>query len=411
MWTRRRPITHERKEERLDGARLRGPGPGARRRPTLNLSLRLGKADISPVRSGHQPDELTGVEGRAAFRERIEALAVRTAPDGPAASVLLVDIDHFQAVNHSHGQAVGDQVLRATAGRLSALCPPGDGPFRVGPDQFALLLDPGSPDEAISLARTAFLAVREPLPVDGRPLQVSASVAIVVVDGHQSADQVIRHADMTVFATKAAGGRQIYVHSPELDEWATARRRQLEALAVEVEQLRSENRMLAASTLVDPATGLPNDAAFAADHSLVFARRRRAGDPYAVLLIDLDWFFDFGQNSGTGTADRALAAVARVISDTIRPGDRAYRYSDDAFAVLLPGGNGPVAVAVAERLRLGIEALAIPHPANPSGVLTATAAAVEGGFRHAEVANVLDEAAGLVLSGKQSGRNRIVWPH
>lgn len=407
----RRPITHERKEERSDGARLRGPGPGVRRRPTLNLSLRLGKADPSPLRTGHHPDELTGVEGRAAFRERIEALVARSAPGAPGGSLLLVDIDHFQAVNHCHGQAAGDQVLRATAGRLSEVCPPGGGPFRVGPDQFALLLESGSADEAISLARTVFLALREPLPVDGRVLQVSASVAIVIVDGHQSADRMMRNADMTVFATKAAGGRQIYVHSPELDEWATARRRQLEALAAEVEQLRSENRVLAASTLIDTATGLPNDAAFAADHALVFARRRRAGDPYALLLIDLDWFFDFGRNSDADAGDRALATVAGLIGGTIRPGDRAYRYGDDAFAVLLPGGNGPEAVAVAERVRLGIQELAIPHPANPSGVLTATAAAVEGGFRHADVGDVLDEAAGLLLSGKQSGRNRIVWPH
>lgn len=377
----------------------------------MSLSLRFGKGGPAPFEGEHLPDELTGLDGRPAFWERTEALVSQTAPEGPTAAVLLVDLDRFQAVNHAYGQAAGNQLLRATAGRLAEVCRPGAGPYRVGADQFALLLDSAPATDAISLARSAFVAVQEPLPTGGRLIQVSASIAIVVIDGRHSADQVLRNADMTLFAAKAAGGRQIYVHSPELEDWAIARRQQMEALAAEVEQLRSENRMLASSTLVDPATGLPNEAAFAADHSQVYARRRRADDPYALVVIDLDWFFDFVQRGGLAAGAQALVAVAGVIDRTIRPGDRAYRYGDDSFAVLLPGGSGPEAVTVAERIRLAIQQMGVPHPANPCGVLTATAGAVEGGFRHAEPDAVLQEATAMVASGKEGGRNRVVWPH
>ena len=377
----------------------------------MNLSLRLGRPDPSPGRADHQPDELTGLEGRLSFREKIETVVARTVPGGPGASVLVLDIDQFQSVNHSYGQAAGDRLLRATAGRLSGICPPGGGPYRVGPDQFALVVEPGTANDAIPLAQKAFLAVKEPLPVEGHLLQPSASIAIAVIDGRQDADEVMRGVDMTVFATKAAGGHQIYVHSPELAEWATARRREQAALAAEVEHLRSKNRLLAASTLIDSMTGLPNGAAFAADHAQVFARRRRTGDPYALLLVDLDWYFDFGQRAGPDDADRTLRTVAALVNDTVRPGDRAYRYDDDAFAVLLPGSSGPEAVTVAEQIRQGIQNLDISHPANPWSVLTATAAAVEGGFRHGGVGDVLGEATALLMAGKESGRNRIVWPH
>lgn len=341
----------------------------------------------------------------------MEAVTHRPDPTASTAALIVVDIDRFQSVNHSYGQAAGDQLLRATAGRLEEVCPPGSGPYRIGADQFAVVLDPGSAPEAIEVARAAFLAVQEPLPAGGQLIQASASIAIVVVDGRHGPDQELRNADMTVFAAKAAGGRQIYVHSAELDEWAVARREQMEMLATEVEQLRSQNRMLAASTMLDPVTGLANEVAFAADHAQVYARRRRAGDPYTLVLVDLDWFFDFAQQAGAAGADRALQAAAGAISGSIRAGDRAYRYGDDSFAVLLPGGSGPEAVTVAERIRLAVQELALPHPANPAGVLTATAGVVEGGFRHAGVDEVLHEATAMVASGKEGGRNRIAWPH
>lgn len=354
-------------------------------------------------------DELTGLESRLAFGERLERLTAPS-PAGPGA-VLVVDLDHFGELNDQLGQKTGDHALRVTAARLAGRCPAGAGLYRIDGDQFALVLDRGAAPDAIPLARAAFVAVQELLVAGGHPIQVSASVAVVVLDDGPSTDEVFRRAGVTVYATKAAGGRQIYAYSPELDQWVTARRQATERLAVEVELLRSENQMLAASALVDRGTGLPNGASFAADHSQVDARRRRTGDPYAVVLVDVDWFYDYCQAAGTEASDSVLAAIASRMSGCVRPGDRAYRFGDDEFAVLLPGSSASEAVGVAERIRVAVQRLAIPHPANPCGVVTATVGAVDGGFRHAGTGDVLAELTDLVLSAKGAGRNRTVWPH
>lgn len=387
----------------------------------MSLTLRFGRGDAlavpsgyratapAPPAAGHLPDELTGLEARLAFRERVELMTAQPSP-APGA-VLVVDLDRFREIDDSHGQLAGDAVLQVTASRLACLCPPGAGLYRVAGDQFAVVLDRGFAADAIPLARSVFVAVQEPVRVPERALRLSASVAIVMVEGPQSADEVLRRAATAVFATKVAGGRQIYAYSCELDEWAAARHRQVETLAAEVEQLRAQNQILAASALVDPVTGLPNGSAFTDDHARVDARRRRTGDPYSVVLVDLDWFYDYGQTFGAESGDRALASIAGQVGACARPGDRAYRYGEDELAVLLPGASASEAVAIAERIRLAVQTLAIPHPANPSGVLTATIGVVEGGFRHADPVDVLAEAAEMVLSGKRGGRNRIAWPH
>lgn len=379
----------------------------------MSLSLRFGRGGASRDRASrpaaHHVDELTGLGSRLAFGERLERVTAPS-PAGPGA-VLVVDLDRFSELNDQLGQKAGDHALRVTAGRLTDSCPAGAGLYRIDGDQFALILDRGAAPDAIPLARAAFVAVQEPMVAGDHPIQVSASLAVVVIDDGPSTDEILRRAGVTVYATKAAGGRQIYAYSPELDQWATAHRRDGERLAVEVELLRSENQMLAASALVDPSTGLPNGASFAADHSQVDARRRRTGDPYAVVMVDVDWFNDYCQEAGAEAGDSALAAIASRLRGCVRPGDRAYRCGDDEFAVLLPGSSGSEAVGMAEQIRVSVQGLAIPHPANPCGVVTATVAAVEGGFRHAGTSDVLAEVGDLVLAAKGAGRNRTVWPH
>ncbi len=373
----------------------------------------------NPATTGSEAaDALAAVGDGLALKQRLAGLtaAARSTAGGggdlPTRPVLiLIDLDGFSAVNERFGREFGDQVLRETARRLAAAAPPGAAVFRVVADQFAVILQSSTSDEAVAVARQLFAAAHQPLDPGGMALVVGSSTAVVVMRDRRRADGMLRDADVAMYAAKTAGGGHIYLYSPELDDWAVSRKQQVDSLAAEVQYLRQQNRLLSESMLVDLATGLPNAAVFEADHAQLDARRRRAGDPYAMMIADVDWFYDYGERFGEAAAEHSLALVAHTIAGAVRQGDRAYRFGSDEFAVLMPGATGREAVTVAEQIRLAVQSRAIDHPPNPWGVLTVTVGVAEGGFRHATTRDVISEVTGLLQAGKADGRNRIVWPH
>jgi diguanylate cyclase (GGDEF)-like protein len=101
-------------------------------RTTLNQLV----AQRDLIRFARQ-DPLTGLDNRWALRERFEALA--PGPARPAALIYL-DLDGFKPINDIHGHQVGDALLRAVAARLTASLRPGDSVYRIGGDEFVMLL-------------------------------------------------------------------------------------------------------------------------------------------------------------------------------------------------------------------------------------------------------------------------------
>ncbi|HAE21565.1 MAG TPA: hypothetical protein DCG47_04480 [Spirochaetaceae bacterium] len=136
------------------------------------------------------------------------------------------------------------------------------------------------------------------------------------------------------------------------------RRTELQGANAELERLAS----------IDPLTGLANRRRFN-DHVRNELRRlarmqRRSEQIYAtsVLLGDIDYFKAFNDRYGHQAGDASLRAVAEVITGELhRPGDLACRYGGEEFLVVLPGTDAEGALVVAERIRLGIMSLAIPH--------------------------------------------------
>jgi diguanylate cyclase (GGDEF)-like protein len=119
--------------------------------------------------------------------------------------VLILDLDGFKGVNDTLGHDAGDQLLRIVAERLNETVRATDTVARFGGDEFAVLLDDADEGLAVSVARRALARLADPVTVAGRELQVAASIGVAVHTGDGGGDELVRDADVAMYAAKDAG--------------------------------------------------------------------------------------------------------------------------------------------------------------------------------------------------------------
>jgi diguanylate cyclase (GGDEF)-like protein/PAS domain S-box-containing protein len=151
-------------------------------------------------------DGLTGLPNRALFRDRLDQALARCTRSREPFSVLLVDLDGFKQVNDSLGHDAGDQLLQQIAVRFAEVTRPSDTLARLGGDEFAVLLEGSNEHEATSIADRLLERLSEPAVIAGRELSLGASVGIVVHEGGAGlSEDLVRHADVAMYAAKEAG--------------------------------------------------------------------------------------------------------------------------------------------------------------------------------------------------------------
>ncbi|RBY89386.1 bifunctional diguanylate cyclase/phosphodiesterase [Blastococcus sp. TF02A-30] len=163
-------------------------------------------------------DHLTELPNRAHLHELIDRELQR--PDRPAVAVLFLDVDGFKTVNDSLGHEVGDELLRQLSARLLRASRGQDTVGRLGGDEFVVLCRDCDTDGAEVLAARCHAAFEEPFLLGGRSLRLGASIGIAgtargVRRGVRSTD-LVRDADLAMYAAKAAGRGRVRVFSPEL---------------------------------------------------------------------------------------------------------------------------------------------------------------------------------------------------
>nr|BFE72545.1 EAL domain-containing protein [Actinoplanes digitatis] len=158
-------------------------------------------------------DSLTGLPNRALFRDRLEQAVARRRSDGRV-TVLLIDLDDFKLVNDNLGHSAGDKLLSTLAGRLRAEMRPGDTLARLGGDEFAILVEDLDLDGAAALAERLLAAGREQVRLDSR--DVSCSLSIGVAGGDMPAEQLLRNADLAMYAAKRGGRNAYELFSPSM---------------------------------------------------------------------------------------------------------------------------------------------------------------------------------------------------
>jgi two-component system cell cycle response regulator len=181
-------------------------------------------------------------------------------------------------------------------------------------------------------------------------------------------------------------------------------------LAIQRDQLTVLNAELVAIARRDPLTGLGNRRALQEDLELLEARVARYGHRYCMALLDIDHFKSYNDTYGHLAGDKALQAVADLLKDQARGGDALYRYGGEEFLCIFPEQSLATGTIAAQRMRSGLESLAIPHIGNDGGVLTLSAGlAVLDQNRQRLVPEVLKEADDALYRAKQLGRNRIEY--
>ena len=209
---------------------LAAPAPGALDDTTvagaLALRDRLEVAFAARARehaldwNAHH-DSLTGLLNRLGLQQAIDACVVR--PD-PAFALLAIDLDNFKDVNDGHGHDAGDAVLRGVARRLSDCAGPGCSVARPGGDEFVILM-PGADDIAARrLADRAVAALALPLSSGDVSHVLGASIGVAIAPAHgRNREELIRAADVALYAAKAAGRGRAAVFESALDRQARDR--------------------------------------------------------------------------------------------------------------------------------------------------------------------------------------------
>jgi diguanylate cyclase (GGDEF)-like protein len=173
-------------------------------------------------------DALTDLPNRRMFQERIQATLYAPERTAVRAAVLLVGMDRFKVVVDSLGHATGDALLRAIGVRLTEtlteqreLCP-GTTLYHFGGDLFCVLIASFGVEEVpVLLAEHVSQALRRPFYVDGRELNVTASVGISIfpLDGQDGAT-LLRNADSAMHRAKKRGGDSLQCYTRDMNERA-----------------------------------------------------------------------------------------------------------------------------------------------------------------------------------------------
>ncbi|HEY9443518.1 MAG TPA: EAL domain-containing protein [Gemmatimonadales bacterium] len=185
-------------------------------------------------------DPLTGLANRALFRDRVSHALALAQRQGHPITVLFLDLDDFKRVNDSLGHAEGDRLLIAAAERFQSCARAADTVSRLGGDEFAILIEhvAGS-DGRPELLQRLEEAMTYPFALSGNQVQVSASIGVATASPGDTADDLLRNADVAMYAAKRRGkGRS---ETYELRMYADVRERlEMEAAlrtALETNQL------------------------------------------------------------------------------------------------------------------------------------------------------------------------------
>ncbi len=161
-------------------------------------------------------DELTGLPNRKVFHARLNALSEASA-EPQRSALLLIDIDHFKDVNDSLGHPAGDVLLKSVSERLQERIGTGGTVFRLGGDEFGVLLPDFDRDGASGMATELLATLADPVVVVDQMVTTRATIGVVLFPEHGTdTATLLQNADLALYEGKNRGRNQTVCFEPEL---------------------------------------------------------------------------------------------------------------------------------------------------------------------------------------------------
>lgn len=156
-------------------------------------------------------DALTGLLNRRSLEEMLNRTIAR-AKRGMVSSLLYMDLDNFKEVNDTIGHAAGDEVLNTLSDRLKSELRTEDVIFRVGGDEFAVLLEGMDSRESLLAVERLRVAIEaHPFELGGRAFCLSLSIGLIKIDGTLSTRVLLSQADAAMYRAKEQGKNRVVV--------------------------------------------------------------------------------------------------------------------------------------------------------------------------------------------------------
>lgn len=173
-----------------------------------------------------------------------------------------------------------------------------------------------------------------------------------------------------------------------------------------------QRQLLEALANLDGLTEMPNRRSFEMALENEWRRCQRSGEVISLAMMDVDCFKQYNDNYGHTAGDDVLKKVADVLMDEARrPGDMAARFGGEEFVILLPQTDASGGHFLAEKIRVVISELGIPHEYSSAGnVITASLGGVTVFPSTGSVPQDMTVAADSMLyEAKRRGRNQVLW--
>jgi diguanylate cyclase (GGDEF)-like protein len=180
----------------------------------------LRAANEERIRYQAYHDLLTGLPNRTSFAEHLEEAMRRSKRFGWSVALMFLDVDRFKRVNDSLGHEAGDELLRIVASRLKTCIRETDILFRMGGDEFTVLLENiRTPEEVAAVASRMISAVAQPAEIAHHELTPTASIGIAIYPrDDQRGERLVKAADAAMYRAKDVGRNRYAFFTQEMTE-------------------------------------------------------------------------------------------------------------------------------------------------------------------------------------------------